>query len=899
MDTDHDAGDEVHGSRGLPPKRGAIGGRPRKSKSKGGIPAPVLAGGALVLVVIVMVALAGRGGPAPVPAPKPETQTSHGAAPPPPDFVEVTPIADDGTPTETPTEKPSKSPDSAAAPDKKAAASSPPIKLRRKQAKPAPEAKKDEGVDTRDAEALVLKQMQSFLKAMTGKDEKQARASLEATFANKYDAETIFGSAAAADVWAILENFEKEILQTREAVGPSLEPLIKNPKLLRAQNARRAVLESPDQQAALSMIRTEFPVVELSASINGKSGVMFLFVALNDKTVRALPPFEHLASELVKKNALVRPQKEAAPLVALETAGEAFLGDRAGAVRDDNAIQLKLVWCPSGRFTMGTDKEALTKAFGKGKPATEDEVDVVAPKAVKVVLTDGFWIGQTEVTEEQFEAVMESPPVDSKGKSHPAAGVPWKDAVEFCKRLTQQEREAKRLPEGWEFALPTEAQWEYACRAGSTAIFPWGDDAKRMGEFVVSRESDSIDDRQPVATKKPNSWGLQDMLGNVAEWCADIYDDNYVGGTYPLGPSTGKWGTDGYVVRGGQFVMRAPEIRSACRDGVLADAPTEAVGFRVAVVRSHQKAATDEASPTEPEMDLPPLAVAPFDSEAARKSQEEWAASLGVPVEYTNPLGMKFVLIPPGEYMRGSPNGDTLATPAERPQHRVRLTHPFYLSTTEVTQKQFRDITGQTPSYFRAGGGGEARARGLDLSDRPVDTVSWVKAAQFCQALQQKFPADVGDYEWSGYRLPSEAEWEFACRAGTTTRWSFGDDPAKVGPSVVAGLASQSAVPPAVGGKPANAFGLYDMHGSIYEWCADAFDDKAYAPLRTQLAVNPFRAPDGERRVARGSSWDIVLTQSRAAGRLSLGQHDEGQSTGFRVALGLADAPFLYETPAK
>ncbi|MCC7419911.1 MAG: formylglycine-generating enzyme family protein [Planctomycetaceae bacterium] len=575
------------------------------------MPLPIIGGGIAVFLGVLWLASAGRARPNAAQPNPPDAPAANSAAPPPPPEFPVGVPSAPSAPSVLGSESASgdSKPSELASPAGTTVASeeAPPLKLRRKRAK------KTAGPDTKAAEALALKQMQSFNRAMAGKDDKQARASLDATFANKYDAETIFGSTSEA-VWKVLEPLEQQIFEDRDENIKSLERLVKNPKLMTARNAR-SNRESEDEQAVLSMIRADLPVVEITARSEGQPDVMMVFVALNEKTVRALPPLRVLADELRAKNALVSASKD---------------------------------------------------------------------------------------------------------------------------------------------------------------------------------------------TATPDS---------------------------------------------------------------------------------------------EPE--LPPVAVAPFEAEAARQHQEAWSAYLNAPVEYVNPLGMKFVLIPPGEYLRGSPDSDSMANPVEKPQHRVRISHPFYLATTEVTQKQYREITGQTPSFFRTGGGGEARARGIDLSDRPVDTVSWVKAAQFCEMLQKKHPADVGGVEWSGYRLPSEAEWEYACRAGTETRWSFGDDPATVASSIVAGLESLKAVPPAVGGLPANAFGLHDMHGSVYEWCADAFDGKAYEPFRTEVAINPFVPPAGNTRVARGSSWDIVLTQSRAAGRLSLGQHDEGQSTGFRVAFGLADAPYRYQIPTK
>ena len=184
----------------------------------------------------------------------------------------------------------------------------------------------------------------------------------------------------------------------------------------------------------------------------------------------------------------------------------------------------------------------------------------------------------------------------------------------------------------------------------------------------------------------------------------------------------------------------------------------------------------------------PPLAIAPFDAEQARTFQERWARQLGVPVEITNSIGMKLVLIPPGEFMMGSPkelieeelkahgddqgsaSGTRSGLPGEGPQHRVRITKPFYLGRYLVTQEEYQRVVGNNPSEFSATGQHKDQVAGQDTKRFPVENVSWDDAVEFCRKL-----SEMPEEKAAGrtYRLPSEAQWEYACRAGSTGRYSF------------------------------------------------------------------------------------------------------------------------------
>jgi len=181
-----------------------------------------------------------------------------------------------------------------------------------------------------------------------------------------------------------------------------------------------------------------------------------------------------------------------------------------------------------------------------------------------VVLTRGFFLAETECTQGQWEAVMGGNPSNFKGVDRPVEQVSWSEAVEYCRELTTKQRAERILPEGWEWRLPTEAEWEYAARAGTTGA--------RHGELnaIAWYDGNSGNQTRPVKQKAPNAWGLHDMIGNVWEWCSDWYGDYPTRSvTDPTGPSSGS----NRVGRGGSWRAGARNARSADRDNDLGFRP--------------------------------------------------------------------------------------------------------------------------------------------------------------------------------------------------------------------------------------------------------------------------------------------------------------------------------------
>lgn len=227
-------------------------------------------------------------------------------------------------------------------------------------------------------------------------------------------------------------------------------------------------------------------------------------------------------------------------------------------------------------------------------------------------------------------------------------------------------------------------------------------------------------------------------------------------------------------------------------------------------------------------------------------------------------IEMTCVLIPAGEFLMGSPDGESGRDDDEGPRRTVTLSRPFYMSATEVTQKQYAQVMGANPSRFKG-------------AARPVDTVSHHDAAAFCLRLSEKTGKRVS--------LPTEAQWEYACRAGSTTSYAFAGDPRKLGLYAWYEGNGQKQTHPVAAKRP-NAWGLYDMNGNVYEWCQDWYA-KDYQGLST---VDPEGPRSGASRVCRGGGFGNRARYCRSANRSNPPPGQRINFIGFRIVLHVAPA---------
>ena len=492
-------------------------------------------------------------------------------------------------------------------------------------------------------------------------------------------------------------------------------------------------------------------------------------------------------------------------------------------------------WAPPGSFTRRWNKSTECE-WEKETEWDDDEKDY------KVTLTQGFWLAETETTQALWKAVMENnPSLGGRVRKAPVNNVSWEDAQEFISKLNG----GGYAPAGFEFCLPTEAQWEYACMAGSA------DD--RCGELdaIAWYGANSEKHAHEVGQKEANAWGFYDMLGNVCEWCGDWY------GKYPMddltdyaGPQSGS----NRVIRGGGWTGDAESCRSFYRltdwdgwDGVS----DSNLGFRLCLV---------------------PMAVGP-----SALSEEDLAsparAGARVAVEIMG-VNTAFRWAPPGSFTRHwdlttgrywewktDPDDD-------RKDFEITLTQGFWLAETETTQELWQAVMGNNPSP------------GLQTPKSPVSEVSWEATQEFISKLNE------GGYIPTGYefRLPTEAQWEYACMAGSTDdlsrqlnvfAWNYLNTDRRTDRDWRIKFKPYAELQPhEVGRKRANAWGLYDMLGNVEEWCYDW-----YANYPRDDLTDYSGPKEGSKHVIRGGDCFSGAKMCNHSYRIS------GSREGFRLAI--------------
>ena len=566
-----------------------------------------------------------------------------------------------------------------------------------------------------------------------------------------------------------------------------------------------------------------------------------------------------------------------------------FAGKNAGDEWSANGLEMKFCWCPAGTFIMGSPENEKDRGFNsRGEGQTE------------VKLTNGFWLAKFEATQRQWKQMMGTtlmqqgdiawsqnnwetenqgdfdtwwdvnrlkwrPKLRDKydwevvdlgeGPNYPMYYVNHLEATDFCQKLTQQEQKAGRLPPGWEFRLPTEAQWEYACRGGTKTATAFGDQLSSLqanfdgkSPYNGGLPGPNLGRMQPVGSYRPNAWGLFDMHGNAWEWCRDWDWGGPTGGTDPEIRS----GDLNRLIRGGGWRFAGKMCRSATRMSSRWSTQDSDTGFRVAIVQTGPKPKPSHVP--EPSQTLPKGLV-------------------------VNSIGMKLAPIPAGKFVMGSPveeDGRPWLGRDEidyEEQHEVTIREPFYLGVYLITQEQYLQIMGNAPgykpSYFSPLGDGKEKVWHFkDTSQFPRDSVSLEEAQEFCRRLSE-LPEEK---KWGrAYRLPTEEEWEYACRAGTSTPFYFGKTISPEQANFGNNLGRSTAV--GYYNSP-NAFGLYDMHGNLLQWC-----DGSYAPYQKDLR-DPNQIYSG---VQRGGYWGSAGVGCRSASRYQGGAAN--MYTGFRVAL--------------
>jgi formylglycine-generating enzyme required for sulfatase activity/serine/threonine protein kinase len=491
-------------------------------------------------------------------------------------------------------------------------------------------------------------------------------------------------------------------------------------------------------------------------------------------------------------------------------------------------IESELILIPAGKFLMGSPKSEPGRDSGE--------------ILHEVTISNLFYLGKYEVTQDQWQAVMGINPTTSTiGAKLPVTNVSWDDCQLFIKKLNEKTKS--------EYRLPTEAEWEFACRAGTSTAYSYG------ASITANDANYNSLTTKEVGSYKPNAFGLYDMHGNVNEWCVDKiaeYQSSAV--TDPMGPETGT----SRLLRGGSFINRMEiNLRSAYRRESLPDVRIHFIGFRLAKTLS-------PADFFKPDVKLVLLNQEEKNKEKLvemeRLKQEEQMKSNQIEMEKLKQenevklanIEKGMVLILPGRFKMGSPVSEKGRSIFET-EHEVSLTKQFYMGKYEVTQDQWELVMGDNPSK---------RTKGPKL---PVTNVSWEDCQLFLKTLNEKTKSE--------YRLPTEAEWEYACRGETKTAYSHGNSITKSDANINGDTTK------AVGSYKPNKFGLFDMHGNIWEWCNDFYES-----YTTAEAIDPKGPLTGTSRVLRGGSFLFLESESRSAYRLNFPSTERNNDCGFRLA---------------
>ena len=491
----------------------------------------------------------------------------------------------------------------------------------------------------------------------------------------------------------------------------------------------------------------------------------------------------------------------------------------------------------------GTDEQM---AFMRIEPGVFLMGDYDVGPVHEVGISRGFWLGKYEVTQGQWQAVMRTTPWSSQGNvragsSYPAVYVSWEDAQAFIVRLNTAAGDSL-------YRLPSEAEWEYACRAGTNTRWVFGDDESDLtyhGWYYDNAGHWNERYGHKVGMLLPNRWGLHDMHGNVAEWVQDVFSGypNRVARLDPLG----SLGVGTHAFRGGSFDQDAFGVRSAFRTYAGSGGTASYIGLRLVRIITPE---VPEGSGTLP---VEVMGVSPVEVLA----EEDTFELPGTDEQ------MAFMRIEPGMFLMGDYD--------EGPVHEVGISRGFWLGKYEITQGQWQAVMGETERAAPWSSQGNVR----EGSSYPAVYVSWEDAQAFIVRLN----AAAGD---SLYRLPSEAEWEYACRAGTSTQWSFGNDESDLTYHGWyydnAGLWNER-YGHKVGMLLPNRWGLHDMHGNVAEWVQDVFSGYPNRVAR----LDPLGSLGVGTHAFRGGSFDQDAFGVRSAFRTYAGSGGTTSYIGLRL----------------
>jgi formylglycine-generating enzyme required for sulfatase activity len=600
----------------------------------------------------------------------------------------------------------------------------------------------------------------------------------------------------------------------------------------------------------------------------------------------------------------------------------------------DTGTEIEMMLIPPGVFNMGC---SASNMYG----CVSDESPVHA-----VSLPDAFYLGRHEVTQAQWTAKMGSNPsyFQSASSQVPAAQVPTRP-VETVSWTTLQNFLAVTG-----MRLPTEAEWEYAYRAGTPTAFhgfagyPNGTNDDTLVGNIAWYCANNCSETRPVGGRAPNGFGLHDMSGNVSEWVSDWYSASYYASSpsaNPSGPTSGSsrvfrgggW-QDGHFNDGvrasyrgnspscnssnlvGFRVVRSPaeslsansvwpNMGSTAGGTVITITGTNLTGTSAVTIGGVAATSVTVVSATRVTAVTPPgstgaknvVVTTPAGTASLTNGftySEPWytvleqqpdpavvtSATLRNAITATgypwrvrdNGTNIEMLLIPPGTFDMGcSASTSSGCNSDESPRHAVTLTNAFYLGRYEVTQAQWTAKMGSNPSLFQSA---SAEVSAAQVPQRPVEKVDW--------NMIQGFLATTG------MRLPTEAEWEYAYRAGTTTAFHGsagfvnGTNNATLVGEIAWNVSNSNSQTRPVGGKAANGFGLHDMSGNVWEWVNDWYSSSYYA---SSPCMDPPGPAAGSNRVVRGGSWYYSAHSMRSSFRSSKPPNiTDETSHGFRVA---------------